>query len=81
VKSTDLVQDLKHTLDLKLGIPSAAQRLLYKGKQLEDLYSLSFYSIKRNASISIALHLRGGAAGQSSSAKAYSYKEAIHAQK
>jgi len=63
-----------------LGIPFASQRLLYKGKQLEDLYPLSFYNIQRNASINFTLHLRGGAIGQLSSVTAFSYKDAVHAQ-
>jgi len=79
VSSSDLVQNLKHALQIKLGLPSAAQRLLHEGKQLEDLYPLSFYSIKRDASITLTLRLRGGAVGQSSSAAAFSYKDAVHA--
>lgn len=81
VSLTDLVQDLKHVLKIKLGIPSAAQRLIHEGKQLEDLYPLSFYSIKRDATIILTLRLRGGVAGNTSSAKAFSYKDAVHAQK
>ena len=81
VSSSDLVQDLKKILEFRLGIPFASQRLLHEGKQLEDLYPLSFYSIKRDASIILTLRLRGGAVGQSSSAKAFSYKDAIHAQR
>lgn len=80
VSSSDLVQDLKHALEFKLGIPSASQRLLHEGKQLEDLYPLSFYNIKRNASIIFTLRLRGGAIGQSYSAGAFSYKDVAHAQ-
>ena len=78
VGAQDLVKDLMHALELKLGIPSAAQRLLHEGKQLEDLHPLSFYSVKRDATISLSLRLRGGAAGQSSSAQAFSYKDAVH---
>lgn len=77
----DLVQNLKHILNIKLGIPAAAQGLLHEGKQLQDLHPLSFYCIKRDASIFLTLRLRGGAAGESSSAKAFSYRDAVHAQK
>ena len=69
------MQDLEH----KLGIPYALQRLLYEGKQLEEPYPLSFYSIKENASIVFTLRLRGGAARQSSTAPAFSYKDVVHA--
>jgi len=81
VSQTDLVQNIKHALNIKLGIPSAVQRLLYEGKQLEDLNPISFYSIKKDASIILTLRLRGGAAGESSSDKAFSYKDAVHAKK
>lgn len=57
VGSIDLVQNLKHILNIKLGIPAAAQRLLHEGKQLEDLYPFSFYCIKRDASITPTLRL------------------------
>ena len=80
VSSLDLVQDLKQILEYRLGIPYASQRLLHEGKQIEDLYPLSFYSIKRNASIIFTLRLRGGAVGQSSIAAAFSYKDVVHAQ-
>ena len=79
VSSSDLVQDLKQILEFRLGIPFASQRLLHEGKQLEDLYPLSFYSIKRNASIIFSIRLRGEAVGQSSSAATFSYKDVIHA--
>lgn len=75
------MQDLKRILEFRLGIPIASQCLLHEGKQLEDLHPLSFYSIKRNASIVFTLLLRGGAVGQSSSAAAFSYKDAVHAQR
>jgi len=81
VSSSDPVQDLKQKLDLRMGIPSASQRLLFKGKQLEDLLPLSFYDIQRNASINLSLRLRGGAMGQSSSAAVFSYRDVFHAQK
>lgn len=74
------MQDIKHALHPKLGIPFAAQRLLLEGKQLEDHLPLSFYSVKRNSSITFTLRLRGGAVGQSSSPKASSYKDVVNAQ-
>lgn len=77
----DLVQNLRHILNIKLGIPAIAQQLLHEGKQLEDLYPLSFYCIKRDASIFLTLRLRGVVAGDSSSARAFSYRDAVHAQK
>lgn len=81
VIASDLVQDLKQSLEFRLAIPSASQRLLCEGKHLEDLYPLSFYSIRRNASIILTLRLRGRVVGQSSSVATFSYKDAVHAQK
>ena len=81
VSSSDLVLNLKQSLELRTGIPQASQRLLYRGKQLEDLLPLAFYDIQRNASIILSLRLQGGAVGQSSSALAFSYKDVVHAQK
>ena len=80
VSYSDLVQDLKQILEYRLGIPYASQRLLHEGKQLEDLYPLSFYNIKINASIVFTLRLRGGAVGQSSTAPTFSYKDVVHTQ-
>lgn len=81
VKPSDLVQSIKLKLEAKEGIPSALQRLLFEGKHLEDSSPLSSYNFQRNASLTLSLRLRGGAAGQSSSAPSFSYKDAVHAQK
>lgn len=59
-------------------IPSGLQRLLFQGKQLDDLLPLSFYSITRNNSLVVTLRLRGGAGRQSSSP--FSYKDAVHSE-
>lgn len=80
VNPTDLVQNLKANLELRLGIPSALQRLIFQGKQLEDPLPLSFYSIKSNSSLVFSFRLRGGAAGQSSSAPPNSYKDAVRSE-
>ena len=80
VRATDLVQDLSRDLELRLGIPSPLLRLLHEGKQIENPLPLSFYNIERDASVVLTLRLRGGAAGQSSSAPAFSYKDVVHAQ-
>lgn len=81
VNATDLVQNLKANLEHRLGIPSALQRLIFQGKQLEDSLPLSSYSIKSNNSLVFSFRLRGGAAGQSSSAPPNSYKAAVRPEK
>ena len=76
----DLVQDLMRELELRLGIPSRLLRLLYEGKQLEDHFPLFYYNIEKDALVVLSFRLRGGASGQTSSAPAFSYKDAVHAQ-
>lgn len=80
VLSTDRVQNLLQALEHSLGIPSALQRLLYGGKQLDASFPLSFYNIERDATLVLSLHLRGGAAEHSSSTPTFSYKDVFHAQ-
>lgn len=81
VNPTDLVQNLKANLEYRLGIPSALQRLIFQGKQLEDSLPLSYYSIKSNNSLVFSFRLRGGAAAQSSTAPPNSYKAAVRPEK
>lgn len=80
VYPSDLVQNLKVNLERRFGIPSALQRLIFQGKQLDDPLPLSSYSIKNNSSLVFSLRLRGGAARQSSSAPPFSYKAAVHSE-
>lgn len=78
VRATDLVEDLLLKLELQLGIPSSFLRLLYQGKQLMDPLPLSFYCIRKDASIMVISRLRGGSFGQTSSAPPFSFKDAVH---
>lgn len=80
VSSSDLVQDLKLDLERRFGLPSSLQRLLFQGKQHEDLLPLSYYNITRNSSLVLTFRLRGGTGGQSSSAPPFSYKDAVHSE-
>lgn len=80
VRPSDLVQELKLKLECSLGIPSSILRLLSQGKQLEDSLPLSAYSISRNSLVVATLRLRGGAVGQSSSTRPFSYKDAVHSE-
>lgn len=75
---SDLVQELKLNLERRMGIPSSLLQLLFQGKQLENALPLSAYNISRNNSVVVTLRLRGGAAGQSSSTRPFSYKDAVH---
>lgn len=80
VSSSDLVLDLKLKLEIRMGILAGIQRLLFQGKQLEDPVPLSAYSILRNSSVVVALRLRGGATGQPSASRPFSYKEVVHSE-
>lgn len=53
----NLVISLSLALKLKLRIPSASQRLLYGGKQLNDSLPLSFYNIEKYALVVLTLRL------------------------
>lgn len=80
VRPSDLVQDLTQNLERRMGIPSSLLQLLFQGKQLENPLSLSTYNISRNSSVVATLRLRGGAAGQTSSTRPFSYKDAVHSE-
>ena len=55
VRATDLVQDIWRDIELRLGIPSDLLIFLYEGKQIEDPLPLSYYNIKRDASVTLSL--------------------------
>lgn len=80
VRSTNRVHKLLLALEHRLGIPSALQRMLYGGKQLDVSFPLSFYNSERDTTVVLTIRLRGGATGHSSSAPTSPYKDVVHAQ-
>lgn len=54
------VDQLKQKFEKVSGVPVDQQRLIFKGKQLEDGYLLSHYEIEDNCSLHLCLRLRGG---------------------
>jgi len=54
------VATLKILIQDKEGIPPDQQRLIYKGRQLEDTRSLIYYHIANKDKLSLILRLRGG---------------------
>jgi ubiquitin len=54
------VQDVKHSIQCKVGIPPNQQRLIYCGKQLDDSRTLLDYSIQNNSTLELMTRLRGG---------------------
>ena len=61
VEPTELVEDFKCRIWMMEGIPPAQQRLIYAGKQLEDIRALSAdYGMKEGGTIHMVLRIRGG---------------------
>ncbi|KAJ0250241.1 E3 ubiquitin-protein ligase UPL5 [Hirschfeldia incana] len=54
----DTVENLHRRIELKTKIPVTEQRVIYKGKQLQEDRSLSYYSIEQDSSLHLVGRMR-----------------------
>ena len=59
VEPEETVEGVKKKIQVLEGIPPDWQRFIFKGKQLEDKYTMADYGIQEGANLTIVLRFRG----------------------
>lgn len=60
VQPSDTIETVKTHIQNKIGIPPDEQRLIFGGKQLEDVHTLNDYNIEKKCTLRLLLRLHGG---------------------
>ena len=60
VESSDTIENVKMKFHYKEDIPPDQQRLIYRGRQMEDGFTLSHYNVTNQSTVHMVLRLRGG---------------------
>ena len=59
VERDELVEQIKEKIKDKAGVPTDQQRLVFKGKELEEGKSLADYNVSKENTVHLLIRLKG----------------------